>query len=114
MLLIVARKISSAVGCLAACLKHFVGSRNHPEQPARVAAVMSSLRELLDEQYSGEAETQYVFNLQEMESSPAMLKMLEAQLSELTAEPGASPSKMLGLQRTDSCLLYTSPSPRDS
>ena len=92
----------------SACLKHYVGSKRHPEQPARVASVMSSLRELLDEQFTGSASSPFVFNLQELDSSPAMLAMLEAQLSELTQEPGSSPSKVATLQRTDSVAYLES------
>ena len=91
----------------AACLKHYVGSRNHPEQPARVASVMASLRDLLDEQYTGKNNAEgFLFNLQEMESSPAMLTMLEKQLSELTKE--APQTKVVGLQRSESVAYLES------
>ena len=91
------------------CLKHYVRDKNHPEQPARVASVVASLRDLLNEQYtSQEGDGAFPFHMMEMSSSPAMLSMLEAQLSELTQPsktPGGTPAARIGLPhltRTDS------------
>ena len=86
------------------CLKHYVRDKYHPEQPARVASVVASLRGLLEEQFQGDGPESFLFHIMEMSSSNAMLGMLEAQLSELTQAPptkGISPA-LKGLQRTES------------
>ena len=81
------------------CLTHV--TRSHlPEQPARVQSVMQAIRQLADEvklKQPPDAASSLMppppsvhaaapFDVVELDSSPAMLAMLEAQLTELTHE----------------------------
>eukprot|EP00900_Chrysochromulina_parva_P014578 jgi/Chrpa1/23120/Chrysochromulina_OHIO_Genome00001279-RA len=105
------------------CLTHV--TRSHlPEQPARVQSVMQAIRQLADEvklKQPPDAASSLMppppsvhaaapFDVVELDSSPAMLAMLEAQLTELTHEADEQTQTGLraALQRTESVIYLES------
>ena len=102
------------------CLTHV--TRSHlPEQPARVQSVMQAIRQLADEvklKQPPDAASSLMppppsvhaaapFDVVELDSSPAMLAMLEAQLTELTHEQTQTGLRA-ALQRTESVVYLES------
>ena len=82
----------------AQCTQHKT-HKGCPERPQRVHSVMEELQKVMDEHEDQEAPP---FAVLDMQTSPAMLQQLQAQLRSLVGGSGTSATAVPPLQRTKS------------